>query len=353
MSEIITKEQIPEYEAFLQSHPKGHFAQSVLWAKQKPMWKWEAIVSRDQNGKIKGSLAVLIRKIVPGLPFTMMYGCRGPVTDLDDRETMKDLVDGAKKLAKKYHSDVIKIDPDVPSTETAYTKMLEELGFRLTGGGATFDAIQPQYVFRLNTEGKTSEELLMSLPQSTRRKVRAGAKKGVTVEIRGKEAVPDFARLMLETGVRDGFVTREASYFENMLDNLGEHARLYMAYYEGQAIAGTLAIWYGDKVWYLYGASSNEHRNLMPNYMLQWSMIEWAVEKGCRIYDFRGVPGRVGEDHPLYGLYKFKLGFGGDYVEFVGEMDMVLNPPVNWMITKGKPIFMDVRKKLYLLKNKK
>ena len=74
MSEIITKEQIPEYEAFLQSHPKGHFAQSVLWAKQKPMWKWEAIVSRDQNGKIKGSLAVLIRKIVPGLPFTMMYG---------------------------------------------------------------------------------------------------------------------------------------------------------------------------------------------------------------------------------------------------------------------------------------
>lgn len=353
MSEIITKEQIPEYEAFLQSHPKGHFAQSVLWAKQKPMWKWEAIVSRDQNGKIKGSLAVLIRKIVPGLPFTMMYGCRGPVTDLDDRETMKDLVDGAKKLAKKYHSYVIKIDPDVPSTETAYTKMLEELGFRLTGGGATFDAIQPQYVFRLNTEGKTSEELLMSLPQSTRRKVRAGAKKGVTVEIRGKEAVPDFARLMLETGVRDGFVTREASYFENILDNLGEHARLYMAYYEGQAIAGTLAIWYGDKVWYLYGASSNEHRNLMPNYMLQWSMIEWAVEKGCRIYDFRGVPGRVGEDHPLYGLYKFKLGFGGDYVEFVGEMDMVLNPPVNWMITKGKPIFMDVRKKLYLLKNKK
>ncbi len=353
MSEIITKEQIPEYEAFLQSHPKGHFAQSVLWAKQKPMWKWEAIVSRDQNGKIKGSLAVLIRKIVPGLPFTMMYGCRGPVTDLDDRETMKDLIDGAKKLAKQYHSYVIKIDPDVPSTETAYTKMLEELGFRLTGGGATFDAIQPQYVFRLNTEGKTSEELLMSLPQSTRRKVRAGAKKGVTVEIRGKEAVPDFARLMLETGVRDGFVTREASYFENMMDNLGEHARLYMAYYEGQAIAGTLAIWYGDKVWYLYGASSNEHRNLMPNYMLQWSMIEWAVEKGCRIYDFRGVPGRVGEDHPLYGLYKFKLGFGGDYVEFVGEMDMVLNSPVNWMITKGKPIFMDVRKKLYLLKNKK
>lgn len=156
------------------------------------------------------------------------------------------------------------------------------------------------------------------------------------MEIRGKEAVPDFARLMLETGVRDGFVTREASYFENMLDNLGEHARLYMAYYEGQAIAGTLAIWYGDKVWYLYGASSNEHRNLMPNYMLQWSMIEWAVEKGCRIYDFRGVPGRVGEDHPLYGLYKFKLGFGGDYCGVVGERMWCSIPPVNWDDHQGQ-----------------
>ncbi|MDD6024927.1 MAG: peptidoglycan bridge formation glycyltransferase FemA/FemB family protein [Oscillospiraceae bacterium] len=353
MSEIITKEQIPEYEAFIQSHPKGHFAQSVLWAKQKPMWKWEAIVSRDGEGRIKGSMSVLIRRIIPGLPFTMMYSCRGPVTDLNDRETLADLLEGAKKLAKKHHSYVIKIDPDVPSSETAYTEMLTSLGFTLTGGGATFDAIQPQYVFRLNTEGKTSEELLAALPQSTRRKVRAGGKKGVTTKICGKEAVPDFARLMLETGVRDGFVTREASYFESMLDNLGEHARLYMAYYEGQAIAGTLAIWFGDKVWYLYGASSNEHRNLMPNYMLQWNMIEWAVEKGCRLYDFRGVPGQVGEDHPLYGLYKFKLGFGGDYVEFVGEMDMVLNRPVNWFITTAKPIFMDLRKKLYLLKNKK
>jgi lipid II:glycine glycyltransferase (peptidoglycan interpeptide bridge formation enzyme) len=353
MSEIITSQQIPEYEAFIQAHPKGHFAQSILWAKQKPMWKWEAIVSRDGDGKIKGSMAVLIRKIIPGMPFTMMYACRGPVTDLDDRETIQDLVEGAKKLAKKYHSYVIKIDPDVSSSETGYAKILQDLGFHLTGGGATFDAIQPQYVFRLNTEGKTIEELLAALPQSTRRKVRAGAKKGVTTKICGKEAVPDFARLMLETGVRDGFVTREESYFANMLDNLGEHARLYMAYYEGQPIAGTLAIWYGDKVWYLYGASSNEHRNLMPNYMLQWNMIEWAVEKGCRLYDFRGVPGQVGEDHPLYGLYKFKLGFGGDYVEFVGEMDMVLNKPVNWFINTGKPIFMRWRQKLYMLKNKK
>ena len=118
-----------------------------------------------------------------------------------------------------------------------------------------------------------------------------------------------------------------------MLDNLGEHARLYMAFHEGQPIAGTLAIHYGDKVWYLYGASSNEHRNLMPNYLLQWSMIQWAVETGCSVYDFRGVSGDISEDNPLYGLYKFKKGFGGDFTEFVGEYDLVLKRTA-WLIAE-------------------
>ena len=130
---------------------------------------------------------------------------------------------------------------------------------------------------------------------------------------------------MVETGLRDNFVTRDEAYFSNMLKNLGEHCRLYMAFHEGQPIAGTLAIWYGDKVWYLYGASSNEHRNLMPNYLLQWNMIQWAVEKKCRIYDFRGVSGDLTEDNPLYGLYKFKKGFNGDFTEFMGEFDLVLS----------------------------
>ena len=111
--------------------------------------------------------------------------------------------------------------------------------------------------------------------------------------------VPAFSDLMLTTGVRDGFVTRKPEYFSAMLDNLGEHARLYMAFDPNDIpIAGTLAIHYGDKVWYLYGASSNEHRNLMPNYLLQWRMIQWAVETKCRIYDFRGVSGDVSEDNP-------------------------------------------------------
>ena len=352
MYEFITDKTIDEYEAFVQSHPKGNFAQSYLWSKQKPMWSWDAIAVRGADGNIKGTLALMTRK-VPGFGRSLMYGCRGPVCDLDDRETFSQLLDGAKQLAKKYKAYVIKIDPDVPSGNTAFADMLHSFGFQSKEGGKNFEAINPRYVFRLNVEGKTEEEVMAGFHQKWRYNIRLAVKKGVEVRVCGKEMVPDFARLMLTTGVRDGFVTRPPEYFANMLDNLGEHARLYMAFHEGQPIAGTLAIHYGDKVWYLYGASSNEHRNLMPNYLLQWSMIQWAVETGCSVYDFRGVSGDISEDNPLYGLYKFKKGFGGDFTEFVGEYDLVLKRTA-WLIAeKGSVLYKNLNAKLYLLKNRK
>ena len=352
MYEFITEKTLPEYEAFVQSHPKGNFAQSYLWGKQKPMWQWDAIAVRGEDGAIRGSLAVMARK-VPGIGRTLMYGCRGPVCDLDDRETFSQLLDGAKALAKKYKSYVIKIDPDVPSSNTAFSSMLQSFGFRAKEGGKNFEAIQPRYVFRLNVEGKAEEELLANFHQKWRYNIRLAERKGVTVRICGKEMVPAFSDLMLTTGVRDGFVTRKPEYFAAMLDNLGEHARLYMAFDPNNTpIAGTLAIHYGDKVWYLYGASSNEHRNLMPNYLLQWRMIQWAVETNCRIYDFRGVSGDVSEDNPLYGLFRFKQGFGGDFTEFVGEMDLVLSPVIYWAVEHGTSVFKELRKQVYLIRNR-
>lgn len=352
MYEFITEKTLPEYEAFVQSHPKGNFAQSYLWGKQKPMWQWDAIAVRGEDGAIRGSLAVMTRK-VPGIGRTLMYGCRGPVCDLDDRETFSQLLDGAKVLAKKYKSYVIKIDPDVPSSNTAFSSMLQSFGFRAKEGGKNFEAIQPRYVFRLNVEGKTEEELLANFHQKWRYNIRLAERKGVTVRICGKEMVPAFSDLMLTTGVRDGFVTRKPEYFAAMLDNLGEHARLYMAFDPNDTpIAGTLAIHYGDKVWYLYGASSNEHRNLMPNYLLQWRMIQWAVETNCRIYDFRGVSGDVSEDNPLYGLFRFKQGFGGDFTEFVGEMDLVLSTVIYWAVEHGTSVFKELRKQVYLIRNR-
>ena len=229
MTEIINETTLAEYEAFVQGHPKGNFAQSSMWAKQKSAWTWRAIACRGADGRIKGTVSFLIRKM-PGFGRAMMYASRGPVCDIDDYATMDELFARAKELAKEFKAYVIKIDPDIPSSETAFTDYMTRYGFVIKSGGEKFEAIQPRYVFRLYLSGRTEDELLASFHQKTRYNIRLAIKKGVKVEICGKEMVPEFGRLMLQTGVRDGFVTRQPEYFAQMLDNLGEHARLYMAF---------------------------------------------------------------------------------------------------------------------------
>ena len=347
----LTKDRYEEYEEFNKNHPKGHFMQSVLWAQMKPDWKNVILICTDENNKIKGSMSVLIRP-VPIIKRTIMYSPRGPVCDLDDKETLKELYDGIRTLAKKHKAYVFKADPDVKSDNEAFKQNLTDAGFKIIPGSKNFEGIQPCFVFRLDVAGKTEEEVFNIFHSKTRYNIRLSVKKGVTVRLGGKEDVKDFQCLMEETGLRDEFVVRPASYFEKMLDVYGDNARLYMADFEGKPIAGTLAIYYGNKVWYLYGASGNAYRNVMPNYQLQWEMIRWSIEKGCDIYDFRGVSGDLSEDNPLYGLYRFKKGFNGEFTEFLGEIEIIFSPFINWAVHNGEKIFRELRRKLYLLKKK-
>lgn len=340
MIEVIREEDMPEFDAFVASHPKGHFMQTSLWAKQKPEWQHIAMLKRDANDNPVGGMSVLIRK-VPKLPYTLMYCCRGPVCDPEDEETIMDLLSACKSLARTMRSYAVKIDPDLPKPSPTFAGCLAAQGFKLVDGGKNFEGAQPRFVFRLNIEGKTEEEIMAGFDSKTRYNVRLASRKGVVCKNAGAEGLDDFQALMEETGRRDGFVVRGRAYFASMLENLGEHARLYMCYLpDGTPISGALAIWYGDKVWYLYGASSSQHREFMPNYLMQWEMIRWAVEKGCRIYDFRGVSGDLSPDNPLYGLYRFKKGFGGDFVEFIGEYDYVLSRTLRKMVDVGKKMMM-------------
>ena len=325
--------------------------QSHDWSKVKSSWTWEAVVVRGEDGRIKGSMALLIRKM-PLFPITLMYCPRGPVCDLRDRETVAQLVEGAKAVAKKYRSFDIKIDPDVKSDDTEFREMMESLGFRLPKDTKNFEAIQPRYVFRMDVKDKTEEETMASFQSKVRYNIRLAQRKGVQVRLCGKEMLGVFHEIMLETGVRDGFVIRSKEYFEQLLDAMGEHARLYMAFVEDKPVAGTLAMCYGNKTWYLYGASSNEYRNYMPNYLLQWEMIRWALEMHCDVYDFRGVSGDLSEDNPLYGLYKFKKGFNGEFTEFVGEMDLITHKFLYFCINKAQRAFRSTRAKVFLRKHR-
>ena len=329
-----------EYTKFLENHERCNFQQSLEWARVKTSWKREVILAEDENKKIIGSLMVWVRKIP--IFGNIMYSARGPICDIHDMEVLQQLTEGAKELAKKYNAIVLRIEPDIKSDDEDFKNIMLQLGFSIKDDAKNFrEEIQPRYVFRLDTKGKTEDEIFKAFHQKTRYNVRLATKKGVTIKEGNKEDLKDFHKIMVTTGIRDGFITRPLEYFEKMYDELGhEHMKILLAYYEGKPIAGVIPIMYGNKTWYLYGASSNEHRNLMPNYLLQWEMIKIALSRKSDIYDLRGVPGIADNSN---GLYRMKKGFGAEYTEFVGEVYMPYKPMMYNLYKVSEKIFRNVR----------
>ncbi len=323
---FVTKETEQEYTEFLESHERCNFQQSLEWGKVKTNWIKEVVLAEDENHKIIGSICVWIRK----MPIfgNMMYSSRGPVCDIHDKKVLEQLTDGIKELGKKYNAFVLRIEPDIKKDDQEFRKIVEEIGYKIKDDAKDFkDEIQPRFVFRLDIKGKTEDEVLAGCHQKTRYNIRLAKRKGVVVKEGTREDLKDFHKIMIETGSRDGFIIRSLDYFEKMYDELApKHMKLLMAYYEDKPISGIIPIMYGNKTWYLYGASSNQHRNLMPNYLLQWEMIRQAIQNKCDIYDFRGVSGVVDETHPQYGLYRFKKGFGAEFTEFIGEVYWPFKP---------------------------
>lgn len=333
------------YKEFLEKHERCNFQQSLEWGEVKTAWKKEVILSEDENGNIRGSLCIWIRKIP--IFGNIMYSARGPVCNIHSEEVLKDLTNGANELAKKYNAFVLRIEPDIKKDDTKFRDIVTKLGYDIKDDSKNFkDEIQPRFVFRLDIKGKSEDEVFANFHQKTRYNIRLATKKGVVIKEGTKEDLKDFHNIMVETGKRDDFIIRSLSYFEKMYDELVSkgHMKLLMAYYEDKPIAGIIPIIYGKNVWYLYGASSNSHRNLMPNYLLQWTMIKEAISMEANMYDFRGVSGVVDESHPQYGLYRFKKGFGAEFTEFIGEVFIAYSPLKYQLYKIAEKTFRTIRK---------
>lgn len=340
---FVTKETENEYTEFLEKHDRCNFQQSLEWGKVKTAWIKEVVLAEDEDGKIIGSICVLIRKVP--IFGNMMYSSRGPVCDIHDKKVLEQLTEGVKELAKKYKAFVFRMEPDIKKDDNEFRKIVEEIGYKVKDDAKDFkDEIQPRFVFRLDIKDKTEDEILAGFHQKTRYNIRLATKKGVIVKEGSREDLKDFHKIMVETGSRDGFIIRPLEYFEKMYDELApKHMKLLMAYYEDKPISGIIPIMYGNKTWYLYGASSNSHRNLMPNYLLQWEMIKQAIANKHDMYDFRGVSGVVDESHPQYGLYRFKKGFGAEFTEFIGEVYLPFKPLVYKMYKFAEKSFRTLR----------
>lgn len=324
----LTEEDKAKFNSFIETHPKGHAMQLWEWGdiKGRTGWKPWRLLLETENGDVIAAATILERRL-PLIGTPIFYCPRGPVVDTTDKEKLTAVLHAIKELAKRQKAILLKIDPDIPLSDQALFSFLMAAGFKKMDKGKNFEGVQPKFVFRLNIS-PDEETLLANMNQKTRYNIRLAMKKGVTIRLGTRDDLPEFFKVLKETTERDNFLVRSYSYFEDLYDYLvpAGFGQLFIAEYEGKVVAGTLAFITGDKTWYIYGASSNSYRNVMPNYLIQWEMIRWAKANGCRLYDFRGVSGDLTEENPLYGLYKFKKGFNGEFTEFIGEWDYVYRP---------------------------
>ncbi len=338
---------ITEYAAFVRNHTNGHFLQNPSWAQVKHWWQWHGIVVRRDNGTIVAAMSILSRKLPLG--FSFAYAPRGPVCDRNDEAVMQVLTAGLQDAAKQNRWLLTYMDPDEKEENTEFCSIMQKLGFAKRHSNA-FGGIQPHSVFRISLVGKSEDALLASFALKTRYNIRLAQRRGVTISrYSGNQQIPQeeldsFDALMQTTGKRDCFLVRNRVYFENLLTTMGNDGVLFIAKLNGVPIAGTIALYYGEKAWYLYGASADEHRGTMPNYLLQWNMMCEALGRQCSIYDLRGVPGTGAPDDPLYGLYRFKKGFGGTHTRFAGLFTLYHRPILSRLFDFGQGVFRKLRR---------
>ena len=351
-----------EHLDFVTGRPSVSFLQTPAWAHAKPEWRAESL-GWQRDGRLVGAGLVLYRQL-PRLKRYLAYLPEGPVLDWESDDLaawLQPMADhlrsrgafgvrmGPPVVTRRWTAQQVKAGiaddgvrrlGDVPPHErsrvgASVVAQLHELGWRQQGAAGGFAAGQPQFVFQVplvDEDGKprTEDDVLSGMNQQWRRNIKKAAKSGVTVTTGTDLAA--FHALYVHTARRDGFTPRPASYFEAMHDALSAEdpgrITLWFAHHEGDLVAATIAIRVGSHAWYCYGASSTEKREVRGSNAVQWEMIRAALAAGAEVYDLRGITDTLDADDPHLGLIQFKVGTGGEAVEYAGEWDLPLNRPL-------------------------
>lgn len=325
----------------IQSLPGTHILQTWQWGLIKNSIGWTMIpqIWRDDAGTVKAAAMVLERTIQPGgfaAALRILYIPRGPLLDWQDvnwrRKVLKDL----QNLARKRAAIFIKIDPEVivgtgiPGSESACEeKTGEDVKMDFLSGGWRFSEEQIQFrnTVMLNL-ASPSDDWLARMKPKTRYNLRLAERKGVRIRLANPDEYTLLYRMYMETSVRDGFVIRPQAYYE-LVWNTFIHAGLaeaLVAEVDGEPIAGLVWFHFARRAYYLFGMSRGEHREKMPNYLLQWEAMQHACAAGCIQYDLWGTPDQFIESDPMWGVYRFKEGMGGQVVRTIGAWDYPSRP---------------------------
>jgi lipid II:glycine glycyltransferase (peptidoglycan interpeptide bridge formation enzyme) len=276
----------------------------------------------DDAGQLCAAMLVLVMH-APILKSTYFYAPRGPVIDDPEGPALALLLNFIKVEARKRQAFMLKVEPSIPDGDLRWLKAFQRRGFR-PNPYATH--VRHEWVLDIRP---SEQALLAEMKEKWRYNIRLASRKGVTVRQGQSQADLDtFYHIYETTSVRDQFFIHDKSHYQDILRMFGEKNRsvLLLAEYDRQAIAGTITVSLGRWSWYMFGASANEHRERMPNHLLQWSAIQWARSQGCWYYNFRGIPDTLVEGEELWGVYVFKRGFGGYPIRFLETHDLVYQP---------------------------
>jgi peptidoglycan pentaglycine glycine transferase (the first glycine) len=336
LDRIITPEEQPysesdvEWDAFVAAHAHGSILQTTSWSRLKGRFGWtpRRIWVRRENQLVAGA-QVLFRSAALGMVH-IGYIPHGPLVDWHDDEQVAVLLNQLDFAAYEHRAGLMKIEPmlwqeEMPSQE--WQALCDRHGLIAPG-----DTIQPPRTMVVDLR-PGEEQILQGMKQKTRYNVRLAERKGVVVRQGTAGDLPIFNGLMEITAERDSFGVHQPDYYRTAYELFApDNAALFLAEYQGTPLAAIMVFSHGSRAAYFYGASSNEQRQRMPAYALQWEAMRWAKARGCTEYDLWGVPDYpeeqleaafTGRSDGLWGVYRFKRGFGGELMRTVGSADRV------------------------------
>jgi lipid II:glycine glycyltransferase (peptidoglycan interpeptide bridge formation enzyme) len=361
--ELLKNPDPTQWNQIVETLPGAHALQTWEWGQVKAKFGWEAhpLVWRGSNQDVQAAALVLQRWVSRGgfaLQMSVMYCPRGPLLDWGNTALVNRVLDDLQRFARKQHAIFIKIDPylplgfGIPGEEGAQDhptgKVIKDL---LQERHWTFSDEQIQFrntvVVDLTAE---EDDLLMRMKSKTRYNIRLAERRGVSIR---QGDVPDIDllyQMYAHTAVRDDFLIRNQAYYQTVWQSFFESdlAKPLIAEVDGQPVGAVIVFKFGERAWYFYGMSLDEHREKMFNYRLQWEAMLYAKSAGCQEYDMWGAPDEFNEDDPMWGVYRFKDGFGGKVVRTIGAWDFPVRPIIyrlynrilpkilGWMRNRGK-----------------
>ncbi len=368
------------WDAALATLPQPHILQSWAWGELKAQTGWRA--KRLLWGPMTAPAAaasLLIRRLNAHLPVGVAYAPKGPLLDWSDEGLVEEVLARLETETRRSHALFVKIDPDV----RADTHLGQVAIATLQRRGWRASTEQIQYRNTVVSDLTPSEDaLLAAMKPKWRYNIRLAERRGVVVRDGMAADLPDFYAMYAETGGRDGFLVRPFGYYKAIWERLlvespltggggilsgtqrsgvqskdagagaiaaqGRLAHLLLAEVEGKPVAGLILFRYGPTAWYFYGASTAQGRDWMPNHALQWAAMRWAKAAGCTRYDWWGAPDVLDESDPMWGVYRFKQGFGGEFTPWIGAWDYPTSRIGYWAYTVAMPKVLDVMRRRHL-----